>query len=589
MAYATVTIGISDFVMKDKSDVDYDLIWKTLHPVTVTMAQLKQAINDGHPFTCSRKKDKWDGQSLFGIDIDNFNAARGIYSFDQFIAILDALGLPPCITYTTFHNPDRKKERFRLLFRLSEPVTDLDMAWKISRHLFSIIDELIPGAPDKNCKRPYGLFYPGKKIILYRPKLTARLDIISEVIREKEKPHVIIDTAKVLTKIKKILSKDPFIPSVTIKNLPPRLLLILGPEPGIFSIPSDIKTSLGILHLGLLNTNRLLYNLLLHRKIIDIYINIQYAVEQSKKIPEKPSISVFQHYCSMFSGLMIHYSYLFHCDYDTAKTMFKVWEKQIYQAMDIQINPDQYMVLPSRYIQYAKAVMNFTKYPNLNRLFQRDNRKRQVLATTILLARELHLQLKDPTETVPQYIITQQMIADKLAKKFGILINRNTLASWLKQFHDLQLIHICSEEEIAAEIKKQRRSPLKKPTVLQIPYFDESVLIHAEILASQYKPAIKMPAAENMQYQTIKAIASILLDNHGCFSRDAFIRFVLKESALDNTDGFTVENAQTYFDKYMPQIQQELHLIKSSCTKELMTRFPGNHKIGLTKLYYRGD
>ncbi len=589
MAYATVIIGISDLTMKNKNDIDHNLIWRTLHTVTITMAQLKQAINNGHPFTCSKKKDEWDGQSLFGIDIDNFNAARGIYSFDQFIAILDALGLPPCMAYTTFHNPDRKKERFRLLFRLSEPVTNLDMAWKISRHLFSIIDELIPGAPDKNCKRPYGLFYPGKKMILYRPKLTARLNIISEVIREKEKPHIIIDTAKVLTRIQEILFKDPFIPSIVIKKLPPRLLLILGPELGIFNIPLDIKTSLGILHLGLLNTNRLLYNLLLHKKIIDIYINIQCAAEQSKKISEKPSISVFQHYCSMFSGLMIHYSYLFHCDYDTAKTMFKAWEKQIYQAMNIQINPDQYMILPSRYAQYAKAVMNFTKYPNLNRLFQRDCRKRQVLATIILLARELHLQLKDPTETVPQYIITQQMIADKLAKKFGILINRNTLASWLKQFHDLQLIHICSEEEIAAEIKKQRRGPFKKPTVLQIPYFDESVLIHAEILASQYKPAIKMPTAENVQYQMTKTIASILLDNYGWFSRNAFIRFVSKESALNNTDGFTAENAQTYFDKYIPQIQQELHLIKSSCTKELMTRFPGNHKVGLTKLYYRGD
>ena len=581
------TISISDIILHNKEEANHKLIWQTLHPVTITLSQLKQAIKEGHPFVCCKKKNEWDAQSLIGIDIDHFELARGTYTFKEFIAVLDALGIPPCMVYTTFSNQDRKRERFRLLFQLTEPVTDIKTIWKIVRHLYSIIDNLVPGAPDKNCKRPYGLFYPGKKIILYRPKMFARLDILFETIQELENPQVIIQTTKVWNQVKEFLTKDPFIPSVKFYEPPPRLLIILGySSPWIINTQLDIKTTLGILKLSLINSKGLCYNIIYQKKIIDIYYNIQCAIEQSKKISESQSISVFQHYHSLLCDLLQHYFTRLNCDISTVKTLCSPWKKQILEAMNVQIIPDHYMVLPSRYVKYANAITDLSAYSHLAKLFQRDPRKLQTLIVVILLARELHLQLKDPTNTTPQYIITYAMIADKLGKKFNKSVNRNTLAEWLKQFHDLQLIHICSQEEIAAGIKDKWHN-YKNPTVLQVPYFDQSVLIHAEQLAAQYMPVIK--TANDVNYQTVKTILSFLLEKQGWVSRDAFIQCIKTENALDNTDGFTIANAQTYFDKHIKQLQQELNLIKSSCTKKLMARFPGNHKIGLTKIYYRGE
>lgn len=580
-------LSVSDLVMAQKEDADHALIWQTMHPVTVTLSQLKEAVVAGHPFVCSRPKRSWDGQRLFCIDIDHFEKARPLFTFDRFIAILDALWLPPCMAYTTFGNPDRKRERFRLLFQLIEPETDLLKAGKIIRHIFNVIDNLVPGAPDKNCRRPYNLFYPGKKIILYRPQKTVRRDIISAVIRELENPYIVIDTTRVWNRMSRILTKDPFIPSVTLKNPPARLLIFLGQQPWIINTQLDIKTSLGSERLGLFNTKGLCYNLIYQSKIIAIYSSSVRAAGQTKYSQDIESISVFEYYHNLLYGLITSCAQRINCTKEEAKNLTKTYKKTIDSAMGIRTIVNRKMILPSRYVQYANAVSDLSEYPNLSRLFQRDIRKQQVLASIILLAREIALSLQEPPHIEKQYVITQPMIAEKLVKKFKQPVSKDALTKWLRQFNDLSLIHICKEEEIAHEIKKRRRNRYRNPTVLQVPYYDRSVLAHAEILAARYKQPIKK--YDNANYRTVKTILSVLLDTRGWFSRDAFIQCVQEEAALDNTDGFTVENARTYFDKHIRQIQQELGLTRSSCTKELITRFPGNHKIGLTKIYYRGE
>ena len=210
-----------------------------------------------------------------------------------------------------------------------------------------------------------------------------------------------------------------------------------------------------------------------------------------------------------------------------------------------------------------------------------------MLACIIWIARDISIKLEEPSHILKQYIITHQMIQDKLKKKFKCTISQEGLTKWLQQFDTLQLIHICKEEEIAASIKNQRKYPINRPTVLQIPYFDKNTLIYSEQLAAKYKPPIKK-IINNENYKTVKTVLSYLLDSRGWFSRDSFIDCIRMENETDNVNGFTIENAKTYFDKYIQQIQQELDLTKSSCTKELIARFPGNHKVGLTKLYYRG-
>lgn len=583
-------ISISDVIITDKDHIDHKLIWRTMHPVIVSIAGLKDYIAAGHPFLCCKPKNQWNGQRLFGIDIDHFEVARGRYSFDEFIAVLDAIGLPPCMAYTTFSNPDRKRERFRLLFQLSEPVTDIQEAWKVSRFLFGIINELVPGAADKNCRRPYGLFYPGKKIILYHPRKVVRADILTEAIRETEKPHVIIKTTWAWTKIKQILEKDPFIPSVKFKSAPPGYLINLGSaEPWLYKYQIDIKTSRGISTLRLLDTNRICYNLLNLEKIIDIYYYSGSAVEQSEKKMQTCSMTVFEHYGCVVSSMFSALSRRWNCDIVQGKILCQQNQNFIFKAMGIHVIRNKKMIIPTRLSCYAKAIMDLSSYPNLAKIFRRDPRKLQMLASIILLAREISLKLMELPKHSKQYVITYQMIADKLRKKFHQSITREGISQWIKQFHDLHLIHICHEDEIASLIKQQRNKQHKHATVIQIPYFDQSVLIHAEIRAAKYKPPVIIASSDNIHYITTKNILVFLLSSYGWFSRDAFIRCVEKEAALDNTDGYTVENAATYFDRYIPQIQQELRLIKSSCTKQLITRFPGNHKIGLTKIYYRGE
>lgn len=583
------TISISDIIVRNKKEAEDNLalLWQTMHPAKMTLAQLKDTIKAGHPFLCCKEKKYWDGQRLFCIDIDHFETACGIYSFDQFIALLDALYLPPCMAYTTFSNPDRKRERFRLLFQFDESVKDITDAKKISGFLYHIIEELIPGAADRNCLSPYHLFYPGKKIVLCRPAKIARLNIIIETIKEAENLHLIFKTRWVWEKLKQILEKDPFIPSATFMDPPAGLLIILGTEPWSIKYHIDIKTSLETINLGLLKNNRISYNLVCLVKIIDKYYNIQRAVEQSKRKMGTRSMTVFEHYQGLLSHVLSGLALRINCDKVTAKDLFSLYEKDVYVGMGIQVRKNTKMLLPVKYAQYAKEILNLSPYPNLFRLFQRDERKQYVLASIILLIRDMASALQYPPRMSEQYVVTYQMISDKLQKKFHVSVSTDCLAAWLKQFDALQLIHLCKKEELASTIK--RHSPLKNLTVIQIPYFDKTIFAHAEILASRYKPPVKITRAEDWNYETTKAILSALLQSHGWFSRTSFIQCIRDESALNNTNGYTVKNAMTYFDKHILQIQQELHLIKSSCTKELMARFPGNHKIGLTKLYYRGD
>jgi len=563
-------------------------IWKTMYPVIMTPSLLRRSIENGQPFLCCNKKKEWNGQQLFCVDVDNFTPTGNIRIFNHLIGVLDAVGLSCLMAYTTFSNPDRKRERFRLLFLLDEPITDLETAWKISKHLYHVVDDLVPGSADMHCVRPYGLYYPGKKVILYRPAKTVRRDLLLILTRELEEPKLVLHTGQVWNRMKDLLEKDPYIPSAAFLKAPPEYLVLLGNSSAwVFKEQEDISTALGKINIRFLKDHKVLYNILQQKKIIDIYINIQGAVEQSKQKYGTCSMTVFEHYQALLSELLTRCMQYKNCDPKQAKSIFKNHADLVYEVMGIKVLPNTPMVLSVRYANYAKAVLDMSAYPNLFRIFQRDIRKQQLLASVILIARDLATALQYPPKTPEQYIITHEMIQEKMQKKFRQTVSDDGITEWLRQFHDLQLIHLCRKEEVADGIKKSRKSPYRKPTIIQIPYFDKTVLIHSEHLAERYKPAVRKTDKNNRNYLMLVSVLNHQLDIQGWFSRDSFIRCIRQETALDNTDGFTEENAATYFDKYIRQVQQELDLVKSPCNKELMVRFPGNHKMGLTRLYYR--
>lgn len=590
----TVSISRRQIFSKEQAEQDIGSIWRSMQTESVTLKELKDTIENKYPFLCCKRKKEWNGQQLFCIDIDQFIPPAEM-NFKTFIEVLDALGLPPCIAYTTFHNPDRKKERFRLLFQLDEPVNTLEEAKAVLKIFYNTINELAPGSPDYKCLQPYHLFYPGKKIILYRPKMSARRDYLNEIIQETKKPYLVIDTVKVWNKIKQILDKDPFIPSIKFYERPPGLLIILGSSktPKVMNYQVLLNTVSGKFSISLRNNNGLCYTLIYlvsPKTIIDNIYSISRAAECSNKNLRTQCLSVFEHYEAMLSVMIARFAIYKNCTSEQAKEYLQKGKEIVNKCLGIQIVKNQPMILPTRLGYYAHAVSDLSAYPNLAKLFQRDLRKQQALASVILCARDIHIagQANAPFPCEHQCIITHTAIAEKMKKRFKTSISSDALTEWLKLFHDLDLIHLCTEEEIATPLKKNRCTG-RRPTVIQVPYFDRSVLIHAEIKAKRYQPSVKKIPDNDMNYMTCLNILIALLNTHHCFSRDSFVQCIRQENELGNTDGFTVENAMTYFDKYIPEIQEKLGLTKAPCTKQLIARFPGNHKIGSTRLYFRNE
>jgi len=595
MTQPEFTISVSNVCIYNKEEAleHISSVWKTMYPYTIKLKDLKKIIEGSHPFLCCKRKNEWNGQQLFCIDIDHFNPPAGM-DFKTFISVLDDLGLPPCIAYTTFGNPDRKRERFRLLFILSEPITELEKAKSVLRLLYNVINELIPGAPDYQCLQPYHLFFPGKKILLYRPKKILRAGYIKDVIQSLKNPYLILDTVRVWNQMKQILEKDPFIPGITFLKPPPGLLIILGSSEKpkdieylklFYTISSDKFT------IPLRNINGLCYTLIGIVRIID-YNNLTYkAVECTNDTQLAQSLSVFEHSGRQFGLLLSKCIRSRNCDKKQKWDLFQLHEKTISEAMQIQIRLNQLGIIPARLAQYAKHVLDLSDYPNLQRLFQREPRKQKLLSAVLLCIRDRCLEITKefPSHYTLQCTVPHSLIADKYRKRFKKSISKDSIQHWMRQLHDLNLIHICSEEEIVKPLQKNRLCIYRRPTVLTVPYYDKSILQHADNLAKDYMPPIKKAAGDDMNYWTCINILSVLLRTHGYFTRDSFIQCIRQEAALDNTDGFTEKNAATYFDKYIPQIQQELHVIKSPCTKQLKARFGGNLKVGSTRVYYRNE
>lgn len=103
--------------------------------------------------------DTWESQSLFALDFDN-----GV-PFNEVMAFSNAMGLTPSFAYTSFsHLVDKDgtgaKERFRIVFRTENEVTDARLRNAIQLALMTIFSEC-----DEACKDATRLFFGGRTLL----------------------------------------------------------------------------------------------------------------------------------------------------------------------------------------------------------------------------------------------------------------------------------------------------------------------------------------------------------------------------------------------------------------------------------------
>ena len=404
---------------------------------------------------------------------------------------------------------------------------------------------------------------------------------IKTIFQEQQKPCVSFYIPRVIQNVTALLKEKQFIPGITIsantQSQPAEYIItqVLHEIPKVFKRTVSINN--GKDSILLWNNHKLCNTLLVLNRIIDNKDYTRRVLEYANSNQQSPYLSVFEYYRDRLSALLLKFCNVNNLTKTDAKLTLKQCQDDIFSLCNIQIVHNKKMIMPSRLVQYANAIMDLSAYPHLQKIFQRDYRKQQVLASAILVARNSYLQIEDHVlpQKEKQCIASYRLIADKLKKRFHTVIDRKAVHRWMKQFHDLHLLHICSKDELC--FKKER----KDLTVIQVPYFTPSVLQYADMLAADYKPPVKQ--ATDNTYLTCYYMAKTLLDTYGYFTRSLFMRHCIEGEV------FSRENAATYFDKHIQQIQQKLNLIRASCTKKLMTRFPGNHRIGSTKFYYRGE
>ena len=479
-------ISISNISIYNKEDAAREInnIWKSMSAVKVGLEQLRYHIETKHnPFICCARKSEWKNQRLFCIDIDNFDK-----DFNTLICNLDELELYPCFGYTTFNNADNKINRFRLLFQLSENVTDIEYAKKVTVSLFNAIEYLYPGAPDRRCTQPYHLFYPGKEVILFRPDKIIDKKRIDNYFEIKDNPHIIVNLRSIFDEIKKDINNGLYVPSLNIIKKPSSDIFIIIDVNKLLSINISKDINISMNNISYYYFPKLLLFIVSTTIIIAKYNKTVMRTFSTQEEKETQYLSIFEHYQKLalqyLCGITIKNNNSEYFKKEELLSVFNLNLPYIYKSFGIKFQKNNIMTLPINYAKYAKAVLNFKSYENLDNLFKND-KKNKLLSSIILSIRDEHIKYKlnIPAKFVPQYVITYDMIINKLKTKFNITISKNTIRKWIKEFNELKLIHLCSQDEKSANNKKLNN----KVMVMTIPYFTSSRLKYVDSLAKNYK------------------------------------------------------------------------------------------------------
>ena len=126
----------------------------------ITVPEFIAAIEEGRSFKAAalngNKNIDWESQQVFALDIDNDekNVKKyGMLTPEDAVKRFNDLGVPPTFYYKSFSSTE-EKPKFRLIFIVKNPVTDIRIRNAIQMALMTIMPEA-----DKACKDLSRLFY----------------------------------------------------------------------------------------------------------------------------------------------------------------------------------------------------------------------------------------------------------------------------------------------------------------------------------------------------------------------------------------------------------------------------------------------
>jgi len=128
----------------------------------LTIEEFATEIEQGKSFSPGILKSglgasNWKEQQIFGVDIDNNDETLPILTPKEAMKICKDNGVLPALCYKTFSNT-ADKPKFRIMFKLNEPIKDDNKRWLIASTLVA----LFPQA-DKSCLNADRIFFGTNK------------------------------------------------------------------------------------------------------------------------------------------------------------------------------------------------------------------------------------------------------------------------------------------------------------------------------------------------------------------------------------------------------------------------------------------
>lgn len=154
----------------------------------LTIEQLLIYIGKGHTIVPGvmiggTKRENWIGQQLFEVDIDNTDETS-IVGPEELISLLKKHNLCPFAYYFTFSNTV-ERPKFRLLFRTSEFIEDINKADFIIKTLVAFIPQADPACTNVS-RLFYGTNNPEKNVVLLDKEATITLDDVVKIYKNPD-------------------------------------------------------------------------------------------------------------------------------------------------------------------------------------------------------------------------------------------------------------------------------------------------------------------------------------------------------------------------------------------------------------------
>lgn len=188
------------------------------HPTKITIQELSKQIVDGHSVilgeldrkkspTKGASKIHWNSQQLFALDVDNSldgDKAKEPYylSFNRALEICREADCLPALCYST-HSYTKDYERYRLIFAIDEPVTDMESFNRVYYGLYSLFTIRQKNVIDTKCMEQSRIFFPGKEVLYINEDAVLdhhRFDLVVVPDKKKSISKSTVSTSKVSPK-----------------------------------------------------------------------------------------------------------------------------------------------------------------------------------------------------------------------------------------------------------------------------------------------------------------------------------------------------------------------------------------------------